>query len=142
MAAFTAPSTMDSATPDDPLWTIVYVSSASYAFSPLDLERLLASARLWNQTAGITGLLLHCHGNFMQLLEGPRSAVRATFQRVRGSREHHGIIELLDEPADRRAFADWSMASAGIDSERFQALVGAADATRRQLLLDFWRANR
>ena len=43
---------MDSATPDDPLWTIVYVSSASYAFSPLDLERLLASARLSNQAAG------------------------------------------------------------------------------------------
>jgi hypothetical protein len=133
---------MDSATPDDPLWTIVYVSSASYAFSPLDLERLLASARLSNQAVGITGVLLHCHGNFMQLLEGPRSAVQAAFRRVRGSREHHGIIELLDEPAERRAFGDWSMASAGIGPEQFQALVGAADATRRQLLLDFWQANR
>ncbi len=133
---------MQTAPPDDPLWTIVYVSSASYDFTPLDLERLLASARLANDAAGITGLLLYCHGNFMQLLEGPRSAVQAAFRRVRGSREHHGIIELLDEPVPARAFAGWSMASAGIGAEQFHQLADAADATRRQLLLDFWQANR
>lgn len=126
------------------IWSILYVSSASAALERADLDRLLDDARAWNASVGVTGVLLHCHGNFMQLLEGPRDAVSQTFSRVLASRQHHGVIELFNGPSDSRLFTDWAMADAQVNPERFDALLNAARGSVVQLdaLRAFWDGNR
>ena len=61
---------------------VAYASSASTDFSPEELTDLLAVSRARNAAAGVTGLLVYKGGNFLQALEGPEDAVRATMQRI------------------------------------------------------------
>lgn len=52
---------------------------------------------------------------FGQVLEGPRDAIEATFERIQGD-ERHGDVTLLSfGPSDARGFPDWSMAHVGAD---------------------------
>jgi hypothetical protein len=80
-------------TPD--LRAIVYVSSATIDFTEPELENLLSQARESNLQNGVTGILLFSDGNFMQYFEGLEAAVSETWQRIRNSKRHTGIIELF-----------------------------------------------
>lgn len=114
------------------LHSIVYVSTASWNFTTDDLEALLVELRTRNRINGITGLLLYNHGTFMQCLEGTEAAVSAAFARIRGSRRHGDIVELLNEVITRRRFADWQMGFAHPSGAELDAL----RATNR------WRHHR
>ncbi|WP_167784749.1 BLUF domain-containing protein [Ramlibacter rhizophilus] len=125
-----------------PLRSIGYVSTATTPLTPPQLQELLAFSRRTNQEAGITGLLLHCGGNFMQVIEGPSLALQATQARIRRSAAHHGIIQLFDEPIEARDFADWDMACRSIGQPQLRQVTEATPSFRRQLLKDFWERNR
>ncbi len=92
------------------MYFIVYVSAAVTWFSPTELRALLASCRLNNERAGITGMLLYKDGNFMQALEGDENAVRALHARIEVDRRHHGLLTICSGQADARQFEQWSMA--------------------------------
>jgi len=104
------------------LHSIVYVSTASWNLTTADLEALLVELRARNEANGITGLLLYNNGTFMQCLEGTRTAVDAAYARIRGSKRHGDIVELLNEAITRRRFADWQMAFAHPSGAELDAL--------------------
>lgn len=81
-----------------------------------DIETILVKSRQNNSACGVTGALLTTEGRFVQVLEGERDNVIATFDRIsRDSR--HGEIEILSSQySDRPRFKEWSMAFVG-DSE-------------------------
>ena len=58
---------------------------------------------------GITGLLCHSGNVFMQVLEGGRSAVNATYARILRDSRHGDVELLLYEEISERRFAGWSM---------------------------------
>jgi hypothetical protein len=89
---------------------LAYGSSATQAFSAQQLIDLLGVSRANNERAGITGMLLHRGGNFLQALEGPEDAVRETMQRITSDRRHGSVLLFLEEWPEERLFADWSMA--------------------------------
>ncbi|MBI1397213.1 MAG: hypothetical protein GC151_14670 [Betaproteobacteria bacterium] len=91
------------------LRTIVYASTAAYLMTLADLEALLTDARELNERHGITGVLLYSDGTFMQCFEGEEPAMEETYGRIIASRKHHSIIEMLNEPIERRSFPDWHM---------------------------------
>ncbi len=126
------------------IWNVLYVSSASYPLTREDLERLLTDARAWNKGHDVTGILLHCGGNFMQLLEGPQESVLRTFARVVASSQHHTVTELLNGPASGRIFGEWAMADSQVNPERFQDMLRLADQRQiqPQVLRTFWETNR
>lgn len=136
------------------LHSLVYVSSATRPLSTPELEAILAVARRNNRAAGVTGMLLHCNGNFMQVLEGPLGALEETFQRICRSAAHHEIIELVREPVAAREFSDWSMAFSPVGAQEFLALTNASWAAPaadgsgppaspgRELLSQFWGNGR
>lgn len=93
----------------DTLHTLVYVSHATAEQTEAEVERLLLDSRRNNARDGITGVLLHRDGSFMQCLEGAEAAVRRTFARIQADHRHDGVIVLLDEPIDARSFPDWTM---------------------------------
>ena len=89
---------------------IAYVSTArERAMSPEAMDRLLVEAREFNLAWGVTGVLLHHDGNFLQYIEGPADAVGLVFQRIQKASRHHGIVELLNGPVGQRHFSTWTM---------------------------------
>jgi hypothetical protein len=95
----------------DSLYTLVYVSHATALFTEAEaeVERILLDSRANNARDGITGVLLHRDGNFMQCLEGTEAAVRQTYARIQADRRHTGLIALLEEPIAGRSFPEWTM---------------------------------
>ncbi|MEJ8851275.1 BLUF domain-containing protein [Variovorax rhizosphaerae] len=91
------------------LRAIVYVSTATQAMRLPQLEALLVEARRLNLQNDVTGMLLYSDGCFMQCFEGLEDAVHDTYARIRASRQHTRIVELLNEQVDARSFADWQM---------------------------------
>ena len=91
------------------LQAVAYVSTATQLMGASELESLLIESRDFNLESGITGVLLYSDGVFMQYFEGTEAAVQAIYERVRGSRRHKGIVELLNERIARRSFPDWLM---------------------------------
>lgn len=138
-----------------PLRSVVYVSSATVEMSTAELEALLLGAKAQNRVNGITGVLLYNSGNFMQCFEGPADRIPATYERIRASRRHRDILELMNENVEQRSFQGWEMALIqptqsellAISSARWHAIAGApaSDAPGGdgfELLQSFWRSAR
>ncbi len=88
---------------------IAYLSSATCRISNNDLENILASSRPNNERQSVTGVLL-CHDStFLQYIEGPESNVQAVYEKIKRSKLHHNIIELLNEQIPNREFGGWAM---------------------------------
>lgn len=89
--------------------SLVYVSSASRAFSPSELTTLLAVSRRNNTRDAISGMLVYRDGDFLQILEGPEAAVRTTYARIARDPRHGRVMVLDESHIETRAFGDWSM---------------------------------
>ncbi len=103
---------------------LLYTSVACQAVPDDELLTLFAGARATNAELGVTGLLLHSGGSFMQLLEGSIDAVRETYRRICVDVRHHQIRLLLERDVDQRAFSAWSMGFRHIDPADFEGLSG------------------
>jgi hypothetical protein len=131
---------------------IAYTSTAIKLMTEAELEALLLSARDFNKLHGVTGVLLYCDGSFMQYFEGFDHDVSEVYKRITNSRQHKGIIELLDQSIDMRSFPDWSMGySRPLKSELIKLLSISWNDSRKgknnslgiQLLEGFWsRCNK
>ena len=96
--------------PEDPLLSITYTSSASRPFSDGDLATLLMNSRATNRRHGLTGLLLHRDGRFLQVLEGETDAVRQRYALIAADPRHGELVRVAEEDLAERRFPDWSMA--------------------------------
>lgn len=84
-------------------------TSRPFGFDASMLDDILVSARRHNGRAGITGALICRADLFMQLLEGPREAVTATFGRILRDDRHVEVALVSTADAEARLFPDWSM---------------------------------
>jgi hypothetical protein len=91
---------------------LVRLLYASRAIAPIQadlLATILRKSTQKNARVGITGLLCHDDGVFLQVLEGARDAVSALYHRIVQDPDHRDVTLLTyDEIAERR-FAGWSM---------------------------------
>jgi len=87
---------------------LLYVSHASDDLSPGQLDDILTVSRTGNALLGITGLLLHIEGGFLQILEGEERAVRELYVRIAIDPRHRNPRLLLDREWPR-AFGGWDM---------------------------------
>lgn len=88
---------------------IIYVSEATKRFAPEELLGLLEVARRSNTLIGVTGLLVHRGGTFLQCFEGPPHAVETLLARIRNDTRHTSVTVLLDRMTTERLFPDWCM---------------------------------
>ena len=120
---------------------LVYVSSATFAFSPDELMALLEHSRRKNEAAGLSGLLLYHDGNLMQLLEGEESQVRATYDRIKKDPRHFGCLLLLTHQVPERSFPDWSMGFRDFASPDLKTMPGYNSFLERQGGKDVFPTN-
>ena len=76
--------------------TTVYTSTATRHMTDDDLAELLGQCIRNNEQTGLTGLLLHRDGRFMQVLEGPHDAVESVFAAIEADERHTDVRLLLD----------------------------------------------
>jgi hypothetical protein len=93
----------------NPLVSLVYCSSATRPFDERELAELLAVSRARNSANDITGMLLYRGGEFVQILEGPRSDVEELMEQIGRDPRHHDVRVLIEEPLHERRFAEWTM---------------------------------
>lgn len=98
------------------------------------LAGILASSRKNNLALGITGILLHGGGMFMQILEGPDHSVLAKYIDIVEDKRHGDCRIVLITTTEERAFADWAMALLEISPVEFQDVSDIL--ARRQETLD------
>lgn len=90
--------------------SLVYVSRSMQHMSLAELNKLLIQARVSNQATGISGVLFHHDGLFLQLIEGPPEAVNTLLKKITVDRRHEGLLILVDALRDHgRMFPDWKM---------------------------------
>ena len=135
------------------LYFLIYVSVANGDLSEHELVDLLTVSRENNTRDEITGMLLYKDGRFMQLLEGPESAVCATYARIARDLRHRDITILLEGELAERDFSDWSMGFQALDNEaarqtpgfspfldtRFSVFEFQSDPSRSHQLLRIFR---
>lgn len=101
--------TSDAAAKPEMLMQLVYESTEARPMSEEDLQSLLRTARAKNDELDVTGLLLYADGRFLQVLEGPKPAVRRLYATIREDPRHTDVDPLLTTTTAERTFPDWRM---------------------------------
>ncbi|MET0876917.1 MAG: BLUF domain-containing protein [Tardiphaga sp.] len=92
------------------MFQIIYISTATVPFSAADLDALLQKARVRNESAALTGMMVYSQGEFLQALEGETAAVLETFARIEQDARHSDVVTLRRGPIPSgRMFETWSM---------------------------------
>jgi hypothetical protein len=108
------------------IWQLLYRSEQAYEMETADMVKLLFDARAFNRDNGITGLLLHHGGQFMQLIEGEQHEVQRLYRRIAEDSRHRDAVIEVNAPADRRLFPEWQMGYAEApEMDGLPALAGA-----------------
>jgi hypothetical protein len=120
-----------SADRDLDLLLVAYASAANAPFTGQALSDLLVGARRNNARQGLTGMLLYHRESFFQVLEGPPVAVERVYDRIFADQRHTKIIKLIQEPVERRSFADWTMGLGRVNGDELGAIPGLNDFFRK-----------
>lgn len=99
---------------ESPLYRLVYASTFNVGridHAPSALRSILSASKRNNASAGITGFLVFDGETFLQVLEGRKDDIAATFSRIEGDDRHRNIEILGWQPAADRSFEHWAMES-------------------------------
>ena len=78
----------------EPMYQLIYTSEPTVAFSSQDIRELLAVARARNRISLITGMLVFCDRQFLQVLEGNAPDVIRTYDRIAADVRHDNLVAL------------------------------------------------
>ncbi len=90
--------------------SILYVSTAVHPFDEQELFELVQGSQRNNARRSVSGVLLHAHGAFMQVIEGPKIVVHHLFEAIRRDPRHTGVTPIAQRLIETREFQGWAMA--------------------------------
>jgi len=70
---------------------------------------MLECARIKNERLGLTGLLLHKGGNFMQMLAGEKETVLDLYETILQDPRHRDVMKVHADEIEVRNFPNWTM---------------------------------
>lgn len=88
---------------------LIYASSVKSDFDKTVVESILEASRRNNIKANITGMLYFNNNYFLQCLEGSRSSVNETYNKILTDERHHQVTAIEYREISSREFEDWSM---------------------------------
>ena len=91
-----------------PLTQLIY-TSRPFGFTAQTLDDILIAARRHNKRAGVTGALICRADLYVQMLEGERAPVTATFARILRDERHVEVAMVWCGDTPSRLFPDWDM---------------------------------
>jgi hypothetical protein len=120
----------------------IYASAATRRLENEDLASLLEEARASNERMGLTGMLLHVEGSFLQVLEGQASVVDPLYARIARDPRHEQVTLVIHEPIAKRAFQGWTMGYESMTHQELAELAGVNDFFGERRCLAEVRAGR
>ena len=91
------------------VFRLSYVSRAARSLTPESFDRIVEAAQQNNERLGVTGFLIECAGEFLQVLEGDKNVVQGLFDKIKDDPRHLDVTVIATETAAGRNFGDWSM---------------------------------
>ena len=119
---------------------LVYISTATQRHDEAALTKIMASASKKNEPDGLTGMLIYCDGNFMQVLEGEPDVVDATFARISNDPRHKEIMGF--RAIDLPELLLWPAYAPFFDGRFSIASFGAHPSVALEMLKDFGLSDR
>ncbi|GAA3623547.1 BLUF domain-containing protein [Flavivirga jejuensis] len=90
------------------LKTICYISDSCQEESLHALKNLYSKAKKNNSKHNITGVLIYYNKNFLQVLEGDKISVDATFKRISLDTRHRNVFKVININIPQRIFEDYN----------------------------------
>ena len=92
------------------LTQLIYISRAVGPQTTTVTSQILETARAFNKSHGLTGVLCQGKGLYVQVLEGERSVVNRLYRRIAADSRHVDAEIVLFGEIKNRQFKEWSMA--------------------------------
>ena len=92
------------------LTQLIYISRAVGPQTTTVTSQILETARAFNKSHDLTGVLCQGKGLYVQVLEGERSVVNSLYRRIAADSRHVDAEIVLFGEIKNRQFNDWSMA--------------------------------
>ena len=108
---------------------LLYISTARAPVTAPVLADILRASRRNNAVSDVSGLLIVGGRRFLQALEGPEAAVRATFDRIGRDPRHFALVMLASGPIEQRQFPHWAMGAQPGPAPGREATIDQAVAT-------------
>ena len=99
---------------------ILYLSQSTRDITDAQVNDILTTSKVNNLTYGITGVLIHGGGLFMQVLEGPEQSTLRLYAKIVEDRRHGDCKIIHISPANKQIFKKWSMAVIKCNPLQFQ----------------------
>lgn len=109
---------------------LVYHSQRNRSVA-LDTKQLIATAQRCNSRDSLTGMLHFDGQNFIQVLEGGRAELSATYHRIANDPRHTNLILISCTEVRERLFPNWSMGLHEASNERVKETYMRYFATTR-----------
>ena len=87
---------------------VIYVSEKTDT-SPDSLTDIYDISQKNNSESGISGCLLIGSNSYLQLLEGPESAVENLYSKIKVDSRHKKVKKLFEQHIEEKLFSSWSM---------------------------------
>ena len=114
---------------------VIYVSEKTDTSSD-NLTDIYDVSQKNNSESGISGCLIIGSDSYLQLLEGPDSAVEKLYSKIKVDSRHKKVKKLFEQHIEEKLFSSWSMKFAPFnnvewgnrkfDAGKFQNISGAA----------------
>ena len=105
------------------MYRLVYVSTAIDDLTASEIGDILEVSQSNNHERLITGFLAHNGRHFMQALEGAQDEVMGIYERIVSDPRHYGVVQIIGENIDARAFPNWAMNYFRVDDPRGTTMV-------------------
>ena len=92
------------------LTQLIYISRAVGPQTTTVTSQILETARAFNKSHDLTGVLCQGKGLYVQVLEGERSVVNSLYRRIAADSRHVDADIVLFGEIKNRQFKEWSMA--------------------------------
>lgn len=109
------------------LTLLAYSSVGTQRFEQSELVDLLTFARKFNESHGLTGMLLYVDGAFFQILEGASLQLHDLYSRIEIDSRHTRVMKLIETPIEKRTFSAWSMGFAKVTRAELATIPGLND---------------
>lgn len=109
------------------MYRLVYVSTAADRLGSDEIGNILDVSESNNHERRITGFLVHNGRHFMQALEGAHQEVEDIYARILKDDRHYGVVQILGEHIQQRAFPDWAMNYFRVDDAGGRTMVVRRD---------------
>ena len=87
---------------------VIYVSEKTETYSD-SLTDIYDISQKNNSESGISGCLLIGSNSYLQLLEGPDSAVENLYSKIKMDSRHKKVKKLFERHIEEKLFSSWSM---------------------------------